>query len=227
MTKIVEYIMQNYTWFLTGAIIILLAIIGSYADKTNFGQGKDKSQDDEKEKNNLDFANKRISDNLESNELNSDEKNVIDEKSVKQESFNYTNVGNKDTSILDEISEPDFSSNDNAGDINENTRDSQNLESKPIENSSKQNELINNNVIQKLENNKKDDFDENFNKFDEEFNTLVPKKDIIDSDILDDIDDLSLDKSKKSSLNNIPDLDDVELPKIKNLKSEDENIWKF
>ena len=46
MKDILEYIMANYTWFLGGAIIILLAIIGSYADKTNFGQGKEKIKDD-------------------------------------------------------------------------------------------------------------------------------------------------------------------------------------
>lgn len=48
MKTFLEYIMLNYTWFLGGAIIILLAIIGSYADKTNFGQGKSKEDDSEK-----------------------------------------------------------------------------------------------------------------------------------------------------------------------------------
>ena len=46
MSTIIEYIVSNYTWFLIGAIIILLAIIGSYADKTNFGQGKHNNCDD-------------------------------------------------------------------------------------------------------------------------------------------------------------------------------------
>ena len=48
MKTFLEYIMLNYTWFLGGAIIILLAIIGSYADKTNFGQGKTKEDESEK-----------------------------------------------------------------------------------------------------------------------------------------------------------------------------------
>lgn len=48
MKSFLEYIMLNYTWFLGGAIIILLAIIGSYADKTNFGQGKTKEDENEK-----------------------------------------------------------------------------------------------------------------------------------------------------------------------------------
>ena len=48
MKTFLEYISLNYTWFLGGAIIILLAIIGSYADKTNFGEGKTKEDENEK-----------------------------------------------------------------------------------------------------------------------------------------------------------------------------------
>jgi len=44
MAEIIEYVTQNYIWFLGGMIVILLAIIGSYADKTNFGQKKIKSK---------------------------------------------------------------------------------------------------------------------------------------------------------------------------------------
>ena len=40
MNVMLEYILSNYTWILFGLIIILLAIIGWYADKTNFGLGK-------------------------------------------------------------------------------------------------------------------------------------------------------------------------------------------
>ena len=50
MINILEYINENYTLFLGGAIIILLAIIGSYADKTNFGQGKTKENNNDNNK---------------------------------------------------------------------------------------------------------------------------------------------------------------------------------
>ena len=40
MSEILDYILANYVWILTVAITVLLAIIGYYADKTNFGQGK-------------------------------------------------------------------------------------------------------------------------------------------------------------------------------------------
>lgn len=45
MSQFLEYISSNYTWILGGAIVILLAIIGYYADKTNFGQGQKKQND--------------------------------------------------------------------------------------------------------------------------------------------------------------------------------------
>ena len=63
MINILEYINENYTLFLGGAIIILLAIIGSYADKTNFGQGKTKenNNDNNKEKQ-IDLSNKKLRD---------------------------------------------------------------------------------------------------------------------------------------------------------------------
>ena len=44
---------------------------------------------------------------------------------------------------------------------------------------------------------------------------ILPKKELITSDLLNDIDDLELDKTQKLNLNDIPNLDDIELPKIK------------
>lgn len=57
MTEIIEYVTQNYIWFLGGMIVILLAIIGSYADKTNFGQKKIKSKKEKDENLNLETEN--------------------------------------------------------------------------------------------------------------------------------------------------------------------------
>ena len=53
MESILEYIMLNYTWFLGGSIVIILAIIGSYADKTNFGQGNKKEELNTRENSNF------------------------------------------------------------------------------------------------------------------------------------------------------------------------------
>ena len=67
---------------------------------------------------------------------------------------------------------------------------------------------------------------EEINKFNEEFESILPKKEIIDSDLLNDIDDLELGKTQKIDLSVVPDLDNIELPKIKQMDKE-EDIWKF
>lgn len=224
MTKIVEYIMLNYTWFLIGAIIILLAIIGSYADKTNFGQGKNKPEDDEDKKNSLEFDEINIGYNSD-NVNQENEVNTIEEKENNEIVSNDNNIQSDYNNNSMKVIERDTKSQSDEHYVDENNRQKNNTNIFSYENP------INSEIstLEKGEDvkDKKNNFEENFNKFDEEFNTLLPKKDIIDNDILEDIDNLSLEKTQKISLDEIPDLDDVELPKIKNLKTEDDNIWKF
>jgi len=69
--------------------------------------------------------------------------------------------------------------------------------------------------------------EEEVNKFNDEFESLVPKKELINTDLLSDIDILELDKTQKFDLSAMPDLDDIELPKIKNIVEEEQDIWKF
>lgn len=293
MNKIIEYITLNYTWFLIGAIIILLAIIGSYADKTNFGQGKNKNENDKKEKDNLNIeeANKELKEEnlnstIEDNQVNTE---IPTDKEVDNGIVDIQPEPN-DENLTQELAEPQLDSTQNIIDSTENSNtemysnnsdsninNNENLEyltPKPFEDINQlnneninpvvtnaneitnlenvsldtQNENINNNNassnvdadvnnniptlenfedIQEKQRQREIKFEENFNKFDEEFNTLLPKKDIIEDDILEDIDSLSLDKTQKFNFDDIPDLDDVELPNIKNLKTEDDNIWKF
>ena len=192
MKSVLEYIMLNYTWFLVGAIIILLAIIGSYADKTNFGQGKQKEEKDEDSiKDNIDkkaLENKRMEDMIEVSKHDA----PVSEKTISVTSMPLdTNVQSQNTVSLN------------------NNGISQNIESINTE-------------IKALENS-----EEKFEKFEKEFNELLPKKEIINDELLDEIDNLSLDKTQKIDLSDIPDLDDVELPKIKSLQPEEEDIWKF
>lgn len=59
-----------------------------------------------------------------------------------------------------------------------------------------------------------------------EVDSILSKKDVIDDDLLSDIEHLSLDKTQRYNFGDIPDLDDVELPKIKK-NEEPEDIWKF
>ena len=60
MKDILEFIVANYIWFLGGTIIILLAIIGSYADKTNFGQGKESKESKKEEEDNNEIKQDEI-----------------------------------------------------------------------------------------------------------------------------------------------------------------------
>ena len=77
MKTFLEYIMLNYTWFLGGTIIILLAIIGSYADKTNFGQGKTKEDDSEKLRE-LEFEKMKLQQKLEEAQRVQEETPVVE-----------------------------------------------------------------------------------------------------------------------------------------------------
>lgn len=39
-----EFITDNYIWFIVGGVVIVMAIIGYFADKTDFGRKKDKEE---------------------------------------------------------------------------------------------------------------------------------------------------------------------------------------
>lgn len=193
MKAFLEYVVSNYTWLLSGTIIILLAIIGSYADKTNFGQGKSKET---------------------------------------------RNVGTGDLDLPQKKTLSDYFKKDESGELEKNSEDFLNstLPDGMKNNVSKRKDIDNFNhefneiPLDKIKddtskNERYQDFESNFQSFDQEFNEILPEKDIIDDDLLNDIDDLSFDKTQKINIGDIPDLDDVELPEIKAVKSDDENIW--
>ena len=78
------------------------------------------------------------------------------------------------------------------------------------------------------ESKKTDEFENKLDEFDEQLNELLPDKGIITDDLLSDIDDLSVNSSLDSEpKKSIPDLDDIELPKIKQMKEDPVDIWKF
>ena len=199
MQTILEYIMLNYTWFLVAAIIILLAIIGSYADKTNFGQGKDKKEINQ----NTGFnQNKLLSETLKQ------EQPVLKSEKISEQQ-NENNITQQTANKIVESQKVLMNKTD---DLEENNSNLDNVERLEENNSNLDN-------VERLE--------EKFSEFDKEFDALLPKKDILDVELLDEINDLSLDKTQKINLTDIPDLDDVDLPKIRSLNSIDEDIWKF
>ena len=180
MNEIIEYILANYTWIIGGAIIIFLAIIGFYADKTNFGQGKQNDQ------------------NIQDDDI----------KRLAQDEDIMKKVNGIRINSLIDANNPE--------------------EAKEYNNEISTTKEHKDKIVQSKENIEgQKEFDKNFEEFNEEFDEFLPEKDVITGDLLNEIDDLSLDKTQKFKLSDIPDLDDVELPKIKNLKSADENIWEF
>jgi len=245
MKQVLEYIVQNYTLFLAGAVLILLAVIGYYADKTNFGQGKNPNN---KEKNNSDELK-----NIEKIETTGIADRSIDNQ---KQSINDVPVEVPQDSIDDSMKVEEKVQKTKESSNIESMNDATLIESQNIGTSNESNDvgLLQNNSIGQvnlddtvdlIKNKKINDIsklnnikletkqssvllnEEAFNKFNDEFNSILPKKELINTDLLSDIDDLELDKTQKLNLNDIPDLANIELPKIKQLASEDEDIWKF
>ena len=196
MTEVLEYIVSNYTWIIIGIIIILLAIIGSYADKTNFGQGKSK---DKKE------------------DLDSDPISVNDFEYQTLDNNMQEDNNNKEERSDDALEHNDAQTSKTINNIDEKSND-ENV-------SNEDHEETQSNTDQVGQNETKETFEEKFDKFDKEFNSVLPEKNVINGDLLEDIDSLSLEKADFTS-SEIPDLDDIELPKIKQIEKE-EDIWKF
>lgn len=212
MIQVLEYIMQHYTLFLGGAILILLAIIGYYADKTNFGQGKN---------NKVDEDDNRIENNKEmpltmQEAIQNNETEIVDELQSPLQVQENENINNEKENIDSEINIEDILTTVDNG----NNLTNENLEVQTSEEASITEPIFEERKINPLLTK------EEVDKFNIEFNSILPEKEFIDGDLLSDIDDLNLDKTQKIDLSDVPDLDDIELPKIKKMDVE-EDIWKF
>ena len=217
MESILEYIMSHYILFLGGTITILLAIIGYYADKTNFGQGKIKDSISEEKQ------------ELEQNKFETlqDAVQNMQDQDLRLQSI----VENPQQQIqLQDTIENSQDTNAQLLDVKESNITNQSLENN-LDDNNYVLDIQSENIITPQDNqeimDKKSNFEENFKEFDKEFNEILPKKETIDDQILDEIENLSFDKTQKIDLTDISNLDDVELPKIKNLKPETDDIWKF
>ena len=185
MIQILEYIAQNYTLFLSVLVLILLAIIGYYADKTNFGQGKNQEKEQKETKENIE-EQKTLNDAIEVNDSSNEEKVTenVDQIEVTEEK-------------------------------NENAEENK-LKEALVENTI--NEINSEESIIKKE--------EQIKEFDE-IESLLPKKELINSDLLNEIEGMEFNSIKEKTSFDVPDLDDISLPKIKNLVEKEQDIWKF
>lgn len=202
MKEIIEYIMNNYTWFLGGLIIILLAIIGRYADKTNFGQPKIKKQEE-----NLNPVNsldgKLLSDLTNKENINQNESKVQNaEPQQKLETIGQNIEPQQKLENLDQNFESLYdqqSENEGTSIVKEETQ------------------------VIKEESLSEDKFED----FDKEFNEILPEKSLLDEELLDDIENIKIDKPQKMDIDVDLNLEDVELPKIKTFEPESNDVWKF
>ena len=198
MTSVISIITGNLVWILVGIVVILLAIIGRYADKTNFGEGK-KIVKVKKKKGKRDI--------IEELEVQSNEEPVQEQKE-------------KNSNPTEEI--------DIIAEMQNNTRD--NFNSDANEEQKEADELkIDDNIVEseEIKEEKKKESEEmssdEFMKSDD-LDILLPKKDIVTGDFLQEVEDMNLDFKKKDLFSDIPDLDDVDLPTIKKKKTKTD-IW--
>lgn len=246
MIHLMEYIVEHYALFLGSAILILLAIIGYYADKTNFGQGKTNNEkNNERSLEGLKLsdltseANEEFSEekkDIVDSELNSnslDELEKINEQSWPKQSKQLEQEKSINTDeLLDSVNSENQAENsievnnldervelkdDNIVLLNnENEINKQNTADETNENvdNNVSSELIKNSVFSSQE------------SFDDEFDMVLPKKELINDNILSDIEEMELDKTRKIDLSGYPEFNDIELPEIKQ-NIIDDDIWKF
>ena len=219
--QVLEFLSSNYLWFLVGAIVILLAIIGYVADKTNFGQGKN----DESNKKNIDLErlNSMGIDQLNTENLEKEQQLEIQEQPddlVQQNEFinanDITTNINNDINLssdnqdenkynLDDVSleetsqtlEKDSKKIINGVDLSDFFNSTETLNKKIIDNDSKEVEVEAVLLEEKMEN------------FDKEFDLFLPEKEVIDSNLLEDIDDLNFDKTQKLDFGDIESLSNI------------------
>lgn len=230
MTQVLEYITQNYTLFLVGAIIILLAVIGYYAEKTNFGQGKEHKTKDEKTNNKqIDLSNTGLMD------ITSETKNNIQnntENLVKNEITPTTIINSNENIINDKPINIETSPTENKENITKPVEEKEETVNPIIDAIHKELNLVSNSAIYNVEEIKKKETknkkrEEAFNKFSDEFDALLPKREIISDDLLSEIEDLELGKTQKFNLKDLKRFDNIKLPRISDTATEDQDIWKF
>lgn len=238
MTQVLEYITQNYTLFLFGAIIILLAVIGYYADKTNFGQGKaDQTKKEKTGNKEIDLENTGLMDITNNTEIDSQANidNDIQNNTqnlVQDESNTTPNIISNENITNDNVMNVETNSTENNEKAIELVEEKEETVNPIIDAIHKELNLVSNDVIFNVEEIKKKETknkkrEEAFNKFSDEFDALLPKREIISDDLLSEIDDLELGKTQKFNLKDLKKFDNIKLPRISDTVTEDQDIWKF
>lgn len=211
--EIFVFISQHYIWFLIAAILIILAIIGYYADTTNFGLGKTIEEDKEKSK--VDITNLKLQDVSTQNKIDYSKNN---QSQINNYNNNQNIMGPEvlPSTLVSQTTLPEKKEeviNFDGIELNQ-VKDSisYNIEEPTPKQEKSKDNLLNDDI---------------FNKFNEEFDMLLPKKQTIEDDLLADISGIDLGKTQKFDFNSLASFDSIELPKIKEFDEEPDDIWKL
>ena len=196
MTEIFEFIVTNYFWILVIVLITLLSIIGSFAEKSLFETAK--KEEKKKEEQTIDLSDKKMSDFF--GESNKDKSMPNQNNEIGQQISTNTAINNNPDAIS------------NSGDLvnQASIGNAINMPSQSL--------TSNNNIMSNLES--------KLSSLDKQINDMLPKKELIEEDLLEDVEDINLDidkkpGKKKDELN----LDDIKLPNIKSSKSSKKSLW--
>jgi len=206
---------DNYIVAIILLIMILLAIIGYFAERANNKKNETNIKEDKKDL--IDLTNKRLSDFQEKKEdsITKEQEEIKVEQNVVD--INGVNAVNM-------ISNVPVAQNPINSVPMPNTLIEGNVIEKSAEINVGENAITTTNIVPEnsLSNEKLEKIDE----LDKELDILLPKEKLLNEDLLSDIDFMELDKTQKLDLSGVPDLDNIDLPKIKQIEKE-EDIWKI
>ena len=172
MEMILEFIYENYIWVIGAIIVLLMALIGYIADKTDFGRkninDKNKTKEEnlakhEKEINNIEttIAVETLNDevmeksNIEGNNIDINEPIEKETVAVEEDSFDINEIENNEANT--DIDEQVIEGFNHDLKINSDNQEDSALSEKNIDNS----EIINNNKLPEINTLKDSDDDDN------------------------------------------------------------------
>lgn len=216
---------DNYIVAIILLVMILLAIIGYFAERANNKKNDTNIKEDKKDL--IDLTNKRLSDFQETKEdsiAKEQEEVKVEQKVIDINGVNAVNMVPNVPIAQNPINSVPMP----------NTLTEGNVIGKSVETNASENAITTNvsgNVISTTtnvvsENSLSNEKLEKIDELDKELDILLPKEKLLNEDLLSDIDFMELDKTQKLDLSGVPDLDNIDLPKIKQFE-EEEDIWKI
>lgn len=237
--NLVEYIMYNHTWAILVAIIVILAIIGGYAEKTNFLQGKKNIKQPKEDKNDdlSNLKNVTLQDAIDPNHVNTPQ--PIPEAANQQQVVMPANgvvIGVPIQQIVPGMAMQPMMGGNMVMQPMQGIAPMQPM-SQPVDltvsNLPQQQEIdltqmtLDEEPKEEVKEVVEEVTDDEYDKFSEEFDSILPEKSLFEDSGIDDIGEIKVETKSKHKKNDLPSLKNLDLPDIKDLKLDDDDIWKF